>query len=362
LIDFTERIRIDGLPIPQDSLIDLTHRIRRAAEENLSESPTFFEATTAIAFAYFAHAHVQYAVIEVGMGGQYDATNAVIPLVSVITTIGLDHQQYLGDTCDVIAGEKAGIIKPGIPVVTGRIDGGPRSVIEAVAQRAGATAYALDRDFRTAGDSPARFAYHGVRRVYGDLSCPLRGRHQLDNAACALAALESADASGVTVSEASVRAGFRAVRWPGRLELVQRRPDILLDGAHNPQAADALVRYLAARHAARSSADGQLIFVVGMMRDKDRPGVLARLAATPGISRFILTRAAHPRAAEPADLARDSDGLGIRTEIAMSVREACTRAMSAATPDDIICVTGSLLVIGEAKAFLERTTVSDLRG
>jgi dihydrofolate synthase / folylpolyglutamate synthase len=298
----------------------------------------------------------------VGMGGRYDATNVVTPLVSVVTTIGLDHQQYLGNTCEMIAREKAGIIKPDTPVVTGRIEAGPLSVIAAVAQESGAPSYALGRDFQTVGETPARFDYRGARRTYDGLTCSLPGSHQLDNAACALAALESVEERGVRVTDASVRAGFRAVQWPGRLEIVRQRPEILLDGAHNPQAADALVSYLKTRHRAPGSAPGRLIFVVGMMRDKDRLGVLARLATTPGASCFILTKAVHPRAAEPEDLAQDSASLGIPTETAMSVREACARAMTLATADDMICVTGSLLVIGEAKAFLERTTVSDLRG
>ena len=362
LLDFTERIRINGTPILRTSVGGLTEMVRRAAETYLSEPPTFFEATTAMAFAHFAEVGVQYGVIEVGLGGRFDATNVVRPLVSAITTIGLDHQQYLGQTCEEIAKEKAGIIKDGTPVITGRMEPSSLAVIQAVAHEHHAPCFSLGRDFEVIGETPARFSYHGRSRTYEDLSCPLLGRHQMDNAACALAALEAAQERGVEASETNVREGLRTVRWPGRLEVAGHSPEVLLDGAHNPQAADALAAYLTTRRAERRSPQGRLLFVIGMMRDKDRRGVLARLAAIPGPSHFILTKAAHPRAAEPAELAQDAAGLGISTEIMATVREACTRAGTLAEAYDTICVTGSLLVVGEAKAFLERTTVSDLWG
>jgi dihydrofolate synthase/folylpolyglutamate synthase len=362
LVDFTERIRVDGAPIAPESVRDLTETVRRAAETHLSEPPTFFEATTALAFAHFARSHVQYAVVEVGLGGRFDATNVVTPLVSIITTIGLDHQEYLGNTCEEIAKEKAGIIKPGTPVVTGRIEASPLSVIQSIAQDKQAPCVSLTENFAVLGETPARFAYRGSKRTYQELNCPLSGRHQLDNAACALAALEVAEERGLHLAEANVRKGLQTVCWPGRLELVSQQPDILLDGAHNPQAAEALGHFLAQRHADRSSSSGQVIFVIGMMRDKDRRGVLARLAAVPGAGRFILTRAEHPRAADPQDLVQDSAELGIPIEVAATVREACVRAGALTSVNDTICVTGSLLVVGEAKAFWERTTVSDLRG
>lgn len=363
LVDFTERISVNGDTIPQARIWDLTGLVRHAAETRLSEPPTFFEATTAMAFTYFAEVGVEYAVVEVGLGGRFDATNVLFPLVSVITTIGLDHQQYLGGTPEAVAGEKAGIIKRNVPVITGRLDVGPLSIVRATAAAQQASCFSLGRDFDIIGESPNRFSYRGMRRSYEGLSCPLAGRHQMDNAACALAALETAVERGVTIGERAVREGFRTVRWHGRLELVGRKPDILLDGAHNPDAAHALAAHLTALQAQRvPSGGGRLILVLGMMRDKDIRGVLSRLAAIPGVSHLILTRAAHPRAASPDVVAREGADLGVPVLLGPTVGEAFARARALAGPEDTICVTGSLLVVGEVKAILDGTTVSTLKG
>ena len=363
LIDFTERIQVNGRVIPSDRIRALTEKIRQASDACLSEPPTFFEATTVMAFACFAEAGVDCAVIEVGLGGRFDATNVLTPLVSVITTIGMDHQEYLGTTPEAIAFEKAGILKQGVPVVVGRLAPGPLSVIRREAVEREVSCVALGEDFDARGEAPEQFSYGGMRWRYDSLSCPLPGRHQLDNAACALAALELAEARGLAVGEEAVREGLRVVRWPGRLELVSRRPDVWLDGAHNPQAADALAAHLTALSARRGSAvPGCLILVVGMMRDKDRKGVLSRLAFVPGVSHLVVTSAAHPRAADPQELAHDCEGLGVPVAVRPTVAEAFAHARSLAGPDDTICVTGSLLVVGEAKAVLEGATVSGLRG
>lgn len=363
LIDFTERIQVNGRVIPSDRVVALTETIRQASEACRADPPTFFEATTVLAFAYFAEAGVDCAVIEVGLGGRFDATNVLAPLVSVITTIGLDHQDYLGATLEAIAYEKAGIIKPGAPVIVGRLAPGPLSVIRREAAEREAPCLVLGEDFRALGPSPERFSYTGLRQRYDDLSCPLPGRHQMDNAACALAALERVEVRGLTVGEEAVREGLRAVRWPGRLELVRRRPDIWLDGAHNPQAADALAAHLTDMSARRGSASpGGLILVAGMMRDKDHVGVLSCLAAVPGVRCFVVTGAAHPRAMAPYDLARDCEGLGAPVVVKPTVAEAVAYAGSLAGPEDTICVTGSLLVVGEAKALFESMTVSEVRG
>ena len=363
LVDFTERIRVNGVSIPHDRVWELTEAVRSAAETRLTDPPTFFEATTALAFTYFADVGVEYAVVEVGLGGRFDATNVLTPLVSVITTIGLDHQQYLGNTLEAIAGEKAGIVKTGVPVITGRLGEGPLSVVRARAADRRTFCVSLGHDFDIVEKSPDRFSYRGLSRAYDAVSLPLAGRHQMDNAACALAALEVAAERGVTVEERAIRDGLRTVHWPGRLEMVGRKPTILLDGAHNPQAAEALATYLATLQARRAvSGAGHLILIVGMMRDKNIEGVLARLTAIPGVSRLILTRSAHPRAADPEDLAREGAHLGVPIQIEATVGGAFAQARARAGPDDTICVTGSLLVVGEVKAILDGTTVSALRG
>jgi dihydrofolate synthase/folylpolyglutamate synthase len=362
LMDFTERIQINGAPLTHDCMTVLTEIVRHAAEKCLNEPPTFFEATTAMAFRHFAEEGVQFGVIEVGLGGRFDATNVVAPLVSGITTIALDHQQYLGNTLEAIAAEKAGIIKDHIPVVTGRIEAQALTVIQTVALQRDAPCRSLGREFDIQGESTAQFSYRGISHSYADLRCPLAGRHQMDNAACALAMLEVAQERGIGISETSVRTGLQSVRWPGRLEVIGWQPRILLDGAHNPQAAAMLATYLAAQNARGSAQAGRLIFVVGMMRDKDREQVLAKLAGIPGASHLILTKAMHPRAAEPEELAQAAAGLGIPVELTSSIPAALARARALAHRDGTICVTGSLAVVGEAKAILENTTVSDLRG
>jgi dihydrofolate synthase/folylpolyglutamate synthase len=362
LLDFSERIQINGTPIAHDLVGDLTEMVRYVADSRLRQPPTFFEATTAMAFTHFALTGVELAVVEVGLGGRFDATNVVTPLATVITTIGLDHEQYLGNTVEAIAGEKAGIIKHGVALITGRIEPQPLSVIRATASRHKAPSRSLGTDFKIEGESSSQFSYRGMSQFYTDLTCPLAGRHQLDNAACALAVLEVAQERGITVSETSIREGLRTVCWPGRLEVAGWEPQILLDGAHNPQAADVLASYLTAQKVPGPQASGRLILIVGMMRDKDRRGVLSRLSRIPALSHVILTQAVHPRAAEPEELAKVAAGLGVSHEIAPSVPTALTRARALAKREDTICITGSLAVVGEAKAVLEKTTVSDLRG
>ena len=175
-VDFSERVQINGHAIPSEWLGELTERVRVAAEAHLAEPPTFFEATTVVAFAYFAEMRVEHAVVEVGLGGRFDATNVIAPVVSLITTIGLDHQEYLGNTLEDIAFEKAGIIKRGTPIVVGRMGEGPLSVIRAAAAQRQAACVVLGQDFHAAGEGPECFAYRGLQWRETGLACPLPGR------------------------------------------------------------------------------------------------------------------------------------------------------------------------------------------
>lgn len=243
LIDFRERIRVNGEMIPESRVIDGVEILRAASVPDLS--PTFFEFTTALAFHYFAACQVDVVVLEVGLGGRFDATNVVEPLATAITTIGLDHEAYLGSTIEAIAMEKAGIIKPAVPVVLGRIGEPARRVIEARAATVGAPVFRLDRDFRCEGSSPADCRYTGFALQAEHLSCPLQGQFQLDNLACSLALIELARERGVAVTETAVRAGLQQVAWEGRLEIVGQEPTVMVDGAHNPAAAAVLAEYLA---------------------------------------------------------------------------------------------------------------------
>ncbi|MBI5410766.1 MAG: bifunctional folylpolyglutamate synthase/dihydrofolate synthase, partial [Nitrospirae bacterium] len=319
---------------------------------------TFFEFTTALAFQYFAESEVEAAVIEVGMGGRFDATNTLLPMVSVITNVALDHQEYLGDSVGAIAFEKAGIIKPGVPVVTGRLVPEAAEVIEKVVTDRGAPVYRLARDFRTTGDPLTGFHYEGLRWSCRDLSCPLAGLHQLDNVACALAALELASEAGLPASEQAIRAGLRGTQWEGRLEVVERYPALLLDGAHNPAAAEAVASYLSSHRLAHPAS--RIILVVGMMRDKDRAGFLKRLL--PLADELVLTQANIPRAASVRELASSLGEKAGVARVAAHPADALALAKRLASPEDLICVTGSLLLVGAVKALLRGCELSPIRG
>ncbi len=354
LIDFRERIRINGVPIAEAAVSALTDRLRRATAADTTL--TFFEFTTAMAFAHFADCAVDVAVVEVGMGGRFDATNVVTPLASAITNVALDHQEFLGDTVEAIAFEKAGIIKPGIPVVAGRLAPEAARVIETAARGWSAPLSRLGGEFRTQGD-PQAFEFQGTHGSYRGLVCGLAGRHQLENAACALALLELGRAQ-VPYSDAAVRTGLRDVQWPGRLEIVEQDPLIVLDGAHNPAAAEVVAAYLHEFRQAHPSA--RVVLAVGMLRDKDRRSVLRTLL--PLADEVVLTQAQHPRAATVQELRAALPAAGPCVHDTSTGAEALTVARRLAAPGDLICATGSLMLVGELKASLGRCELSPLRG
>ncbi len=352
LVEFRERIRVNGEMISEERMADLTERIQAAS---LGSEPTFFEATTALAFLYFAEAQVDIAVLEVGLGGRFDATNVVNPLACAITTIALDHQEHLGHTVEAIAFEKAGIIKPSVPVVMGRIAPGAAVVIRRIAAQQEASVWELGRDFSVIGEGSDHFAYRGGRSI-DDLSCALSGHHQLDNAACALALLEGAQRTGITIEESAIREGLRSVTWEGRLERIEQNPTILLDGAHNPAAAEALAEYLGAF----VGPESRVILVLGMMRDKDHRGFVAPLQRL--ISQVIVTQASLARSSTVQELRAVLAEWRVPVHEVPRPADAVARARTLATSRDLICVTGSLMLLGEVKAAARGCTLSPLRG
>lgn len=345
LIDFRERIRIDGADIGVSDVALLTSEIRGLVErDNLN--PTFFEFTTSMAFCYFSKMKVDLAVIEVGMGGRFDATNVIDPVVSVITNVDLDHQEYLGPAVKDIAFEKAGIIKKGVPLVSAADNKEALSVISDRCSEVGTMLYLYGREFYSSGDYPDNFTYHGIRRRLPSLASPLLGSHQMINASCALTVIELLAEKGIDITDDNIREGLRSVRWDGRLEVIQHEPLIILDGAHNRSGAAALARYLS------SIKDGKrrLILVVGVMKDKDIGSILDQLI--PVSNEVIITKADYHRSAG-AELVKGfikSGSIPIRME--ERIKDAIALAKSIACADDIICVTGSLFVVGEAKAYL----------
>ena len=355
LVDFRERIRIDGEMIPEDRLADLVGRLRDAVPPTVSL--TFFEMTTALALLYFAESQVDCAILEVGMGGRFDATNVVAPIACAITTIGLDHQEYLGTTEEAIAFEKAGIIKPAVPVVIGRIGAEAGAVMRRIATERAAPLWRLGSEFIVEGNSD-RFSYRGRGRVFEGLRCRLVGQHQLDNAACAIGLLESAGHGGIAIDEASVREGLRSVVWEGRLEFVEDSPRVLLDGAHNPAASLALARYLREFLAAHPSA--RIILVWGMMRDKDHRKFVEPLL--PLVSEVVLTQAGLARSATVSELREPLMECPNPVYEVPLPAEALRTAKKRAGRGDLICVAGSLMLLGDIKAALRGSALSLIRG
>jgi|SoiMethySBSTD1v2_1073268.scaffolds.fasta_scaffold00078_3 dihydrofolate synthase/folylpolyglutamate synthase len=356
LVEFRERIRINGQLIPKEALVQWTDRLRAAMGTTLE--PTFFEFTTAMAFAYFAEMEVDIAVIEVGMGGRFDATNVLQPLASVITNVALDHEAYLGHTVSAIAFEKAGIIKSRIPVVIGRLHDDGWSVIHEVALSRGAPVLRWEINFRTHGDPVTGFDYEGLKAVYRNLACSLSGRHQLENAGCALALVDLAADAGFSVTEGSIRSGLRTVTWEGRLEVIEHNPTLILDGGHNPAAgavvADFLARYRERHHGAR------IILVVGCMRDKDRAGFCKVLL--PVVDEVVVTHVHMARAATVEEMSATLQEWSGPVHSTINAAEALACARRIAGPHDLICITGSLMLVGEIKALLRGCEVSGLRG
>jgi dihydrofolate synthase/folylpolyglutamate synthase len=311
-----------------------------------------------MALQYFAESQVDLTVLEVGLGGRFDATNVVSPLACAITTIALDHQQYLGSTLESVAFEKAGIIKPNVPVILGRLPGEARDTIERIAVERDAPVFRLGRDFQVEGETPARFKYSGFDVRYDDLSCPLLGAHQLENCACALSLVESARRDRLAIQEPAIREGFRTVQWEGRLEIVARDPLTVLDGAHNPAAARALADYL--RTFRLSNPMSRVILVLAMMRDKDHRGFVELFKGL--VDEVVVTQADLKRSATADELLPLVGETWPRARTNTRVSGALGDARHLARPQDLICVTGSLMLVGEVKASLRGCGLSRLRG
>jgi dihydrofolate synthase/folylpolyglutamate synthase len=357
LVSFTERIRINGVPVTEERVVELAARVREVASSLPSPDgrgtvlPTFFEVTTAMAFTCFAEEGVDMAVVETGMGGRLDSTNVITPLVSVITNIDLEHTEFLGTTLPEIAAEKAGIVKQGVPVVTGAVQPDVVAVLEAEAGRRSAPLYRMPIDFRAdriSDGQPLTFSYHGISTGYDGLRIGMAGRHQVQNASLALAAAECLAGSGIAIPEDAVRSGLERAAWPGRLERVAEGPDIYLDGAHNPASASVLADAL------RELKQGhrRLVLVLGILGDKDRRGIIERLV--PLADRVVVTKPNYARAMDVAALAREVGALHHAVSEAADVGAALALAREGAARDDLIVVTGSLYTVGDARAALVR--------
>lgn len=353
LVSFTERIRINGEEIRESNVVRLAEEIRLAAARIGDFSPTFFEAVTAMALLHFYREKVAIAVMEVGMGGRLDATNIISPDVCVITPIGYDHVDFLGKTLRQIAGEKAGIMKRGIPIVSARQDKDAMDVVTEQAKYHDAVLYTYGTDFSSrlaGGDTRGiRFDYLDVRRRIDDLYLPLAGSHQMLNASLAIKAVSLTSGS---ITDIAIKEGLSSIHWPGRLEYIHDDPPVIIDGAHNPHAAVALSQALRETFLQKHK---KIILVLGIMHDKDIHGILKPLL--PLAWDVILTRPSYARAASPEAIARIAESMGFsRFRIADTIPEALETAMKKARelqPEPaLVAVTGSFYTTGEAREVL----------
>lgn len=369
LQDFGERIRVDDEHISPAALVAIVERLQALALE--IPGLTTFELTTAAAFEHFAQQNVDVAVIEVGLGGRLDATNVITPLVSVITSLSYDHTDLLGHTLAEIAGEKAGILKAGVPVVSAPQAPEALAVLERIAMERSAPLTLVGRDWlyrplahTLDGQSfeiwsaqeerqAAAWQAQGHRAEWRPtrLEIPLLGAHQVENAAVAYAALQALRAY-LPLPHDALRDGLRTVRWPGRFEILQRRPFIVVDGAHNRDSARKLAQALDDYFPGR-----RVILIFGASADKDINGMLDELL--PRAAHVIFSQAVHPRALEPDELAAAvARWPGLPVETCAPVAEALARALQLAGPDDVVLACGSLFIVAEVQA-AQRLLIAD---
>jgi len=345
LVDIRERIQVGGEWIPRETVTHLLDRLRpyldRASKGGDTYAPTFFEIFTTIAFLHFLERRVDIAIFEVGLGGRLDATNVLMPVACAITPVSFDHTDKLGTELGQIAREKAGIIKPGVPVVSGVQRAEAMDVIRARCAELGAPLRVVGRDIAVEPEADGAFSVRTWRRKLDGLTLPLPGRHQRDNAATAVGLAEILSERGLDVPGECVREGLASVTWPGRIQTVSAAPEIIVDGAHNPASVAVLAETLAAFPPKKT------IFVVGIARDKDIPRMLELLA--PCGDEFIVTKTGNPRAAEPEDLRDMLAALCAKpVHAAATPADALKLARARARPADRICVTGSMYLAGDA--------------
>ncbi len=355
LLDFRERIRIDGVPATEGEIVEGADHLFRlisslmakesSAPLRLSSHPTFFEVSTALAFDTFAKRGVEVAVVEVGMGGRYDATNILHPLLSIITNVDLDHQEYLGGDLRQIAMEKAGIIKDRGQVISGAARPEAAEVIEQIARERAAHICTLGTDvtwqFHRTGWDGQELSIQGLKAAYSHLRIPLLGRHQGANAAAAVAAAELLQGHGFRIDQEAIAEGLTEARWPGRMQVVNKRPLIVVDSAHNPAGAQILSR-------AMVDLDDyhRLFLVFGVLRDKNWREMLDLLG--PLADEIILTEPPSERAANPWDLKEELTGKFDRIKVCKEIGEAIHLVRSLAQAEDVILIAGSIFTAAEA--------------
>jgi dihydrofolate synthase/folylpolyglutamate synthase len=348
LWDYVERVQINGEPISHEQLIDLVEEIKAAVAK--IPKLTTFEITTALGLLAFAKNDVQAAVVEVGLGGRLDATNIVMPTVSVITSLSYDHMAVLGNTLAEIAGEKAGIIKEGIPVVSAPQEGEALEVLKRVAKEKDSPFILVGRDVKferltssLEGQSLRLSSFNlplSSESPTFDITIPLLGAHQIENAAIAYTALK---ASGISISDEAIQQGFARARWPARFEILRREPPVVIDSAHNRDSARRLRETLD-----EYFPEVPVILIFCTLEDKDIAGMLEELK--PRLECVIATRADHPRAPSEGWIAEQVKKAGIPVESVAPVASALERALEVAGNQKLVLAAGSVAFAGEVSA------------
>jgi len=340
LTSFTERIKINNHEISRKDVIRLTALLRNKAEE--IDSITYFEFVTAMALLYFAEQKVDLCILEVGMGGRLDATNVVSSIISVITNISKEHEQYLGNSLLKIANEKAGIIKKKGVLITGATQTKVITIFKKRCKTLHTQFYQLGKDFSLKKMNGESLSYRSRKFKLDGIKLGLLGDHQLNNAAIALAVIDILKSKGYHIENKAIYQGLHNVYWPGRLEIAKNSPLVILDGAHNPAAMknlkDTLLKYFNFK---------KLILVMGIMGDKNIKAIFKEIV--PLADKVILCKPNMDRAASIDTLVNALKDWNVKYHLIEEVRKATIKALSIANPHDLICITGSLFTVGEAR-------------
>ena len=350
LVDIRERITINGEMISQAALTRYINKVSPIIER-MTDRPTFFEIFTAIAFCYYADEKADIVVLETGLGGRLDSTNVVTPLVVGLTSISMDHMHQLGNTIELIAGEKAGIFKPGVPAVSVPQVSSAKSVLKRVAKAVNTplmfTGEDIEFSFRFESSRETgpqtRICLTTPRSQFEHLPVPLMGEHQALNCGLALALLDQLKAQGISVDDKAASIGLARVRLPGRMEILRETPTILVDGAHNAASVECLMRAIG-----QYIPYDSMVIVFGCAADKDIDGMMDQIVR--GADKAIFTKSDNPRAARPEELAEKyEERSGKPAQVAQTFKDALRIASSACSREDLICITGSFYLVGEAK-------------
>ncbi len=352
MIDFTERIQIDRVPVSHEDLVCLVDKLKPAVEQ--IEQLTTFELTTAAGFLYFAQKNVDIAVVEVGLGGRLDSTNVVDPLISVVTSLSMDHMNVLGDTLEKIAFEKGGIIKPGRPVIIAAQKPEAILVLKQIAEERQSPVTLVEEKYAVKQISHSLAGqefqiYHnespGIPSIYTLIQLPLLGQHQVQNAATAFAALETLQDLRWTVTLENIQHGFSQIAWPGRFEKLRKEPLVIIDSAHNLDSAEKLAQTV------RDYLPGRpLTLLFGASEDKDVAGMFKVLA--PIAERIIVTQSFHPRSFDPTQLAEIAREYFAVVDMIPKLESALDLALKQIARGDVLLITGSIFVAAGARQYL----------